>query len=303
MRTVATPEITVVIPVRNGEATLREQLLALASQTDAPAFEIVVSDNGSTDGTAEICTSLGNQIPSLRVVDSGDRPGVAHARNEGVRAAAAPYVVFCDADDRVTPGWLRSLGDALRRYDAVGGMVVVDVADASAELGDMAPNAEGLGSVFGHLPYAVGANLGVRRDVYLALGGMDESFPHGHEEVDFAWRLQNAGYTLGWAPDARVLYRQRTTRRGAFRQARNYGESSIQLWTRHSQSLPLGAVSLRISVRNLGRELLGLPRLASQRSGLGTARALGWTAGVLAGHLRYRKFGSSPAPRLMESPQ
>lgn len=297
----AIPEFTVVIPVRNGAATLGEQLRCLAQQEDAPAFEVVVADNGSTDSSAAVALAWASARMPVRVIDAGARPGVAFARNAGVRAAHAPLVAFCDADDHVDPRWVRAMADGLAEFDAVGGPLRLDRINAPHDIAGMEPLSSGLRSVFSHLPYAVGACLGVRRAAYLAIGGTDESFPHGHEEVDFAWRLQRVGYTLGWAPDAVVEYRQRTDIRSLLKQSFNYGESSLQLWARHAATDRLAPVSFRGSVRNVAEQTLRSHRLLNPRTRREQARALGWTAGVFAGHLRYRKLGTAPAPRLMEA--
>ena len=73
-----------------------------------------------------------------------------------------------------------------------------------------------------YLPYAVGANLGVRKEVWAKLGGFDNSYIGGHEEVDFCWRAQRAGYRLAYAPDAIMHYRLRDTLKGAVKQRYNY---------------------------------------------------------------------------------
>lgn len=294
-------ELTVVIPVRNGAETLGEQLRCLAQQEDAPPFEVVVADNGSTDSSAALALAWASEHLPVRVVDAGARSGVAFARNAGAAAAQAPAVAFCDADDRVGSRWVRAMADGLAEYDAVGGPVRLDRINAPVAIAGMEPLSTGLRSVFASLPYATGASLGVRRAAYLAVGGTDESFPHGHEEVDFAWRLQHAGYSLGWAPDAVVDYRQRADTRGVLRQSFNYGESSLQLWARHASTHSLAPVSFKGSVRNAAAQTLRAHRLLDPQARLGQARALGWTLGVLVGHLRYRKLGTPPAPRLMEA--
>ena len=81
-------------------ATIGAQLEALANQSWPEAWEIT-------------------QLLHLRLVDSSDRPGASHARNVGARAATAPALAFCDADDEVGPGWVAAMGNALVRHDFV----------------------------------------------------------------------------------------------------------------------------------------------------------------------------------------
>ena len=99
--------ISVVIPVRDGAATIGDQLEALGQQTYQGEWEIVIADNGSTDGTAELAErSWSHPRAALRVVDASSRPGSSFARNRGAIEAAGDFLAFCDADDIVAPGWL-----------------------------------------------------------------------------------------------------------------------------------------------------------------------------------------------------
>ena len=91
---------------RNAEAHLGGQLEALAAQECDLPWELVVSDNGSTDRSLAIVREYRDRLPRLVVVDSSARRGPAAARNDGVRAAGGSLIVFCDTDDVVGPGWL-----------------------------------------------------------------------------------------------------------------------------------------------------------------------------------------------------
>src|SRR5688500_9296124 len=97
---------SVVVPVRDGAATIGEQLAALAQQDFPGSWEVVVADNGSRDGTADVVRSFRDRLPGLRLVDASARPGASHARNAGAAAATGEVLAFCDADDVVDPGWL-----------------------------------------------------------------------------------------------------------------------------------------------------------------------------------------------------
>jgi glycosyltransferase involved in cell wall biosynthesis len=112
-------DVTVVIPARNAASTISEQLDALARQIDAPEFEVVVVDNGSNDGTREVVLVHQQTFDRLRLIDEPSKLGANAARNAGVREARTTKVLMCDADDVVTPSWVRSLGDALDLDDLV----------------------------------------------------------------------------------------------------------------------------------------------------------------------------------------
>lgn len=295
----AAVETSVVIPVRNGEAGVPDQLDALARQTEARQFEVVVSDNGSTDRTAEVVLNHRGCFADLRVVDSGDRAGVSHARNVGVVAARGRRIIIVDHDDEVRPGFVRAMEEALEGADLVGGRAVTGhINDSARALDD--EHVPTLGTSLGYLPYALGGVLAVRRDVFLEVGGFDESFVGGHEEADFSWRLQRAGYRLAGAPGAILDYRQRSTARGALRQFRRFARSSMLLWVRYHDSASLGPVSFRGSVGELIRSVAKVPRLFDRERRFEAARSIGWMVGTVEGHLRYRVLGRPPEPRLLD---
>ncbi|GAA0297317.1 GT2 family glycosyltransferase [Kineococcus aurantiacus] len=225
------PDVTVVVPCWNVVGVVENQLAALAAQDFEGTFEVVLSDNGSTDG-------LPGHVPGwaarygldLRCVDSSGVQGVSRARNVGLRAARADVVAVCDADDVVVPGWLSSLVRAMEGADLVGGtMDVVTPNDAVRRAWRPGPTPGALQTRFGFLPFAMGCNLAVRRDVALAVGGWDESYVAGGDDVDFSWRVQLAGHRIGLAEGAVVQYRYRSDLRGTARQFRDYARNEARL--------------------------------------------------------------------------
>lgn len=293
------PLASVVIPVRNGAHGIARQLTALAQQDVAARLEVIVADNGSTDRTAAVALAHHAGFQDLRVVDAGAHPGVNHARNAGVLAARAEKVLFCDHDDEVHAGWAAAMIRALDDADLVGGRLILTQEDTGGAhvIGEVSA----LRTALGYLPYAVGADLGVRRAAALDVGGFDESFRRGHDEVDFCWRVQQNGSTIAFAPDAVVTYRQRRGARDRARQSYHSARTSILLWTRHHGIAPVVAPSPRRAVRDAVTSVRYLPRLLSAARRDEAARALGWVWGTLDGQLRYRVLGSPPAPRLIDA--
>lgn len=281
------PPITVVVPARDGAATLPDQLDAIAGEPEAREIEVIVSDNGSRDRTVAVARAYASRFGSLRVIDSSAVAGVGPARNAGARAARADRVVFLDTDDEIRPGFIGAIRRALDTADAAGGMPV------SGRLGPPEPNGAGQQgplrkAAFGDLTYGVGCALSVRTDVLLELDGFDESFGEGHEEVEFCWRLQLAGHTLVGAPEAVIDYRQRPTPRSSFRQFRRYSRSAEQLRSRYVHSLGLPKASVKRSVKALARALLYAPRDARRQGVIDVARRLGWVIGAIEGGIKYR---------------
>src|SRR5437763_781538 len=112
-------KLSVVIPCLNAAATLGVQLAALAAQGWEGDWEVVVADNGSTDGSQAVAESYRSRLRGLKLVDASDRRGQAHARNLGAAAATGDAYFFCDADDEVAPGWLAALAGEIAKHDFV----------------------------------------------------------------------------------------------------------------------------------------------------------------------------------------
>jgi len=205
---VGAPDVTVVVPVRDGAGVIGpcvESLLALDYPADR--LEIVVVDNGSTDGTREILERFSGRI---RIGEEARR-GPAAARNAGIRLAQGELVAFTDADCVVDPSWLREL---VRRRGAdaevVGGRILA-LPDAGliAHFGERVHDhrfaIEGC-----HPPYLITMNLLVPTASLRALGGFDERLLRG-EDVDLAYRLGMRGLRFAYAHDAVVFHRNRDT--------------------------------------------------------------------------------------------
>ncbi len=199
----------------NGRRWIDGCLGSLLASTPAAA-EIVLVDNGSTDGTAGYVRQA---YPAVRVVALDHNVGFAAGNNAGARAAASPYLVFLNNDTRVDPGWLAAL---LRAADAdpSAGLVTSrivymeqpDIVDSAGDgylrcggaykRGHGAPAADAgtAGEVFG----ACGAAFLIRRELFERLGGFDEDFFMVYEDVDLSYRARLVGARCVYAPDALV---------------------------------------------------------------------------------------------------
>jgi GT2 family glycosyltransferase len=253
---------TVVMAARDAGAVIDEQLAALAAQTFRDDWELIVVDNGSRDDTVVRVLQWRDRIPHLQVVRAAGRRGPAHARNAGIAAAASDLVLLCDADDRVCPGWIAALVDALGHDDAVAGAIAPwdEHAPPPRPLGVVA-GSSGFG--FGFLPAFSTCSAAVHRGAWEAVGGFDESLLTC-EDLDLAWRLQLAGFTLGQCPDAAVRYRAPARASDEFRTWYRYGRFQPRLRARFRadglRSEPLSRVAVKwaqlavTSYRLLGAE-------------------------------------------------
>ena len=219
------PRVTVVVCTYNGAKTISGCVEALA-RLDYPDYEVIVVDDGSTDGAGDLAEAHGARVirtPNL---------GLSAARNTGTSAATGEIVAFCDDDCRPDRDWLRYLVHtfATGDYAGVGGPNVPPPGPIVAESVGHAPGgpAHVLASptVAEHIP---GCNMAFRRSALERVGGFDPQFRVAGDDVDLCWRIQGAGGTLGFSPGALVWHRSRSTVTAYLRQQRGYGRAEALL--------------------------------------------------------------------------
>lgn len=281
-------KLSVVIPCFNAADTIAVQLEALANQQWCEPWEVIVSDNGSTDETVKIAKTYQQKLP-IRIVDSSNRRGAGHSRNVGVLAALSDAIAFCDADDEVAPGWVAAMGEALSKYDFVACKRDYEKLNEPWMLKyRKLSQVDGLQDYThpSYLPHASSSTLGVKRSVHKAVGGFDESL-FKLQDTDYCWRIQLAGIQLHFVPKAVVHYRFRPTLAGNYHQARLWGEYNVFLYKKYR---PLGMPKLS------GQEIIKswlmllklLPKLSSKEGRVKWVRMFGRRLGRLYGSFKYR---------------
>lgn len=226
-------DCSVVIPTYNAAHLIGAQLEALANQDYAGCFEVIVADNRSTDDLTEVLDQWRDRLLNLIHIRADRAQGVSVARNMGIEAARSDTILICDADDVVSSAWIRSLMAALEHHAYVGGPTeTVELSGPSADWVPIPRTIDALLTSWQEVAYALGGNLGLKREVWAAAGGFDESYPAGAEEIDFAFRAKKAGYCAGFAPGALLHYRIRTDLRGVLRQQYNSGRGTATLYAK-----------------------------------------------------------------------
>ncbi len=212
------PSAAVIIANWNGAQHLRVCLDSLRAQTH-PQFEVIVADNGSTDGSLDM---LRDEYPEVRVLELDKNYGFVVASKLGAAATDADILVMLNNDTEVEPGWLealcRALEDNPKAGSAASKMLLFDQRDTIHSAGDMLgddfmPQNRGVWEVdrgqyddrteiFG----ACGGAAAYRRQAWEQVGGFDERLFMYLEDVDLAWRLQQAGWESVFVPEARVYH-------------------------------------------------------------------------------------------------
>lgn len=276
--------LSVIIPVLDAGYPLVGQLDALVRQQHDEPWEVVLADNGSSDElTLQIMHGYARVHPFVRVVDATAVPGRSAALNAGVRAAAGDLLAFCDGDDEVATGWIAALCRALASHDFVCGPLEYEKLNP----GWAVRARGGPDQVTGPLriaggppwPFGLGANLGVRRRAHDDIGGYDEAFTYGGEDLDYAWRLAEQGVDLHWEPAAVLHYRNRLDLKGIYRQARAYSAAHMRLQERWGHVWPVPPAVPDASARR--RRALRELRQVRSRGALGHWV---WKCGWIEGH-------------------
>ncbi len=209
------PAVSIVVLSYNGRAWL-ERCLGAAVAELAPDCELIVVDNGSSDGSVDF---VQGSFPAVRVIPLERNMGFAAGNNAGAQAARGRYVAFLNNDAAPQPGWLLALRSALDGDPHLGlaASCIVFMHDPSVidsagdgltrwggafKRGHGRPVQESLdaGEVFG----ACGAACLVRREVFDELGGFDGAFFAVYEDVDLSYRFQLHGYRCMYVPEAVV---------------------------------------------------------------------------------------------------
>ena len=279
------PRVTVVVPNWNGERFLETCLSSLRRQS-FENFEVVLADNGSTDGSVEF---VAKNFPEVRIVRLPENRGFSAAVNAGIKASspAAEHVVLLNNDTEVDPGWLGALVEAADRHPEAGlfASKLVDFEDRRVldGAGD-ALRKSGLPFRVGHgeidrgqfdqetfVFSACAAAALYRSSLFREIGLFDEDFFSNCEDGDLSFRAQLAGYRCLYEPRS-VVYHMGSASTGGTRSTTN-----TRLGTQNS---------INLLVKNLPKSLIlkALPHLLVGQL-LRLVTALHFSGGLLRAYL------------------
>lgn len=212
---------SVIVLVWNGMADLAECLSALCSQEGAD-LEIIVVDNASSDGSADFVSS---RYPEIHLIRNERNLGFAAGNNLGLRVATGEILMLLNQDTIVHPNWARALLEAFDEYPtcgAVGGKALYP--DGRIQHAGGYVDERGEGRHYGYdrldegqfgqtrdVDYVTGAAIAVSRKAMEAVGGLDEGFAAAYfEDVDWCYRIREAGFRVVYAPQAVLIHKERS---------------------------------------------------------------------------------------------
>jgi glycosyltransferase involved in cell wall biosynthesis len=226
-----TPFVSVIVCSYNGGSTLASCLDSLG-KLNYPEYEVILVDDGSTDDTSYIAA----QFSWVRYIRQSNQ-GLSHARNTGATAAKGEVVAYTDSDCMVDPDWLYYLIGTLVSgdYAGVGGPNVTPPAknwiQACVAAAPGGPSHVLLTDVVAeHIP---GCNMAFYRWAFEGVGGFDSEYRKAGDDVDFCWRIQQAGWVIAFSPTAIVWHYRRFTLRAFLKQQDGYGEAESLLRFKH----------------------------------------------------------------------
>lgn len=278
--------VSIVVPNYNGIAFVEACLRALLA--DAPEAEILVVDNGSSDGSREL---VKEQFPEVKVLALDQNYGFCRAVNEGMKAAKAPYVILLNNDTEVLPGFTENLVQALeadeRIFSAAAKMIQLHQPDKIDDAGNFYC---ALGWAFARgkdkpveayeEPDEIFAGCGgaviYRKSILAEIGYLDEAHFAYLEDIDLGYRAKIAGYRNVYTPSAKVYHV------GSGTSGSRYNEFKVSLSSRNSVYLAYKNMPALQILLNLPFLLAGfaVKYLFFLRKGFGKTYAKGLLEGL-----------------------
>jgi cellulose synthase/poly-beta-1,6-N-acetylglucosamine synthase-like glycosyltransferase len=229
--------ISVIVPAYQAAVVLPNCLGALQHQTiDRSQYEIIVVDDGSTDGTADVAEQALRNFPAVQVIRA-EHGGPAHARNLGARSAQGDLLLFTDADCEPAQDWIEHFARAFVEPSISGAkgtyatrqrsFIARFVQQEYQERYDHTRRQAAIDFIDTY-------SAAYRRSAFTDNDGFDVSFSTASvEDQEFSFRLVEHGYHLVFVPEAKVYHRHNTTLTRYFRRKYNIGYWKMYLLERH----------------------------------------------------------------------
>ena len=245
---------SIIVPVYNRPDEVDELLQSLCEQT-VKDFEVLIIEDGSVKPCKDVCDKYASILDLHYYAKENSGPG--QSRNYGAERANGEYVIILDSDVVLPASYLQAVEDELKQNpcEAFGGpdathpsFTPIQKAISYSMTSFFTTGGIRGGKAKLDKFYPRSFNMGIRRDVYLQLGGFTKM--RFGEDIDFSYRIVEAGYMPRLFPEAWVWHKRRTDFRKFFRQVYNSGIARINLEKRHPGTMKL--VHLLPTVFTLG---------------------------------------------------
>ncbi|HEX2190385.1 MAG TPA: glycosyltransferase family 2 protein [Longimicrobiaceae bacterium] len=309
----AVPDLSIVIVNRNTRALLEACLASIRSSPETPGLEVIVVDNGSTDGSPEMVRT---SFPEVRLIANAENTGYAFPNNQGIAASRGRYVLLLNSDTEVRPSALGRMvefmdshpeagacGPLLRFPDGRLQRSCYSVPSPRTFVSTMLtldrrfPRSRLFGNQhtgFGHdrtaeVEAVLGAALLVRREALERVGGLDERLRIHYNDFDWCLRIREEGWKLFFVHDAEVVHHLQATTRAENRHLelqpelvrnlfeyfrKHYGAAGVR-WVRIAMLVGWGGRWLAFGALDRLRGRRGDPAASRQRLGLARAALSG----------------------------
>lgn len=257
----ATSHLSLIIPVYNRPNEVEELLDSLTRQSETN-FEVVIVEDGSKETCQHVVEAFKDKLDvSYSYIPNG---GPGNARNHGAKQSKGDYLIVLDSDCILPPDYIKSVNKELKETgaDAFGGpdKASDSFTDVQKAINYSMTSFFTTGGIRGGKKkmdkfYPRSFNMGVRQEVYQALGGFSRM--RFGEDIDFSIRIFKGGYTCRLFPGAWVYHKRRTDFRKFFKQVHNSGIARINLYKKYPESLKLvhllpAAFTLGVAIFLLG---------------------------------------------------
>ena len=234
---------SIIVPVFNRPDEVDELLQSLVGQT-LKDFEVVIVEDGSEKPCKDVCDKYAGKIDLKYFMKKNSGPG--QSRNYGAERANGEYLIVLDSDVVLPEDYLKVVDDELNREpsDAFGGPDCAhdSFTETQKAISYSMTSFFTTGGIRGGKKkldkfYPRSFNMGIRRDVYMRLGGFSKM--RFGEDIDFSIRIFKAGCKCRLFPEAWVWHKRRTDMRKFFRQVYNSGIARVNLYKKYPESLKL----------------------------------------------------------------
>jgi len=210
--------VSIVIVNYNGEIFLKKCLTSVL-KTNYPNIEVIVVDNGSTDGSSQLLRSLASES-RIKVIMSKTNLGFAEGNNIGIQLATGDYIVFLNSDTIVEPNWITELINVLESDFTIGAaQSKLLLMDSPSRLDSAGNFSNFYGDTFARglsekdegqylceeIFTCKGASMIIRNKILEKIGAFDSDYFTYYEDTDLCWRIRLAGYKIMFVP-ASIVY-------------------------------------------------------------------------------------------------